>query len=436
MDWEALDDTLKEEYKEYTTYSEEKDGAFIRCKDRILYLDLYYDRCQYDILFSANGGVGAPDTITQHYGFDITIPDTVPTRSGYLFLGWSTDQTATFASYTAGDTYPVINEVTLYAVWEKDDYEFSISDLTVLEKEIFPNSIISVMVRTDSWDENDAYTDIPVELYFDGNLLSTEWLDFDIYGGAYVTFRVDVGTVIGEHEIEVQINRTGIAREGNQTNNSVSTTVTVKNDEYAFGVTAITGNAPYTEGVTVITSYIISNDSDRMVLPDAETPVIFTVYYYDDDGEQVMIHSAAWNNLAIPIGEQNLVYFKWTVPDGMAGVTVHCECSVNADGALKENNRDNNTAMLTTVVADHISSQTPNPAFTANAPSDYTPQSAPTESVGKVYESGKLSDCLSTECDFAEWYIDRLTEKLGEQIGAVYGWEFPTHEAEQVKVRG
>ena len=97
----------------------------------------------------------------------------------------------------------------------------------------------------------------------------------------------------------------------------------------------------------------------------------------------------------------------------------------------------------------------------------------------------KISDCLSTECAFAEWYvdregefrsrqlhhdgtdniyyrkfkesadyddraelmdqiyrgvakqedIDRLTEKLGEQIGAVYGWEFPTHKEEQVKAR-
>ena len=103
----------------------------------------------------------------------------------------------------------------------------------------------------------------------------------------------------------------------------------------------------------------------------------------------------------------------------------------------------------------------------------------------KTIESGKISDCLSSECDYAEWYvdregefrgkeihhdgtnyiyyrkfkesadyddraelmdqiyrgvakqedIDRLTEKLGEQIGAVYGWEFPTQKEEQVKAR-
>ena len=103
----------------------------------------------------------------------------------------------------------------------------------------------------------------------------------------------------------------------------------------------------------------------------------------------------------------------------------------------------------------------------------------------KTIETGKLSDCLSSECDYAEWYvdrdgefrgreihhdgtnymyyrkfkesadyddraelmdqiyhgvakqedIDRLTEKLGETIGAVYGWEFPTRNEERVKAR-
>ena len=103
----------------------------------------------------------------------------------------------------------------------------------------------------------------------------------------------------------------------------------------------------------------------------------------------------------------------------------------------------------------------------------------------KVYESGTISDCLSSECEYAEWYVDRdgefrgkeihhdgtnyiyyrkfkenadyddraelmdqiyrgvakqedidkLTEKLGKQIGAVYGWDFPTQKEEQVKAR-
>ncbi len=103
----------------------------------------------------------------------------------------------------------------------------------------------------------------------------------------------------------------------------------------------------------------------------------------------------------------------------------------------------------------------------------------------KTIESGKLSNCLSSDCDYAEWYVDRegefrsrqihhdgtnyiyyrkfkesadyddraelmdriyrgvatqeeidkQTEKLGETVGAVYGWEFPTKEYNQIKQR-
>jgi hypothetical protein len=99
----------------------------------------------------------------------------------------------------------------------------------------------------------------------------------------------------------------------------------------------------------------------------------------------------------------------------------------------------------------------------------------------KLIESGKISDCLYSECDMVEWYvdregefrstehhhngtnylyyrkfkngikdiqkellleriyygkatqkdIDRYTDKLGEIIGNVYGWEFPTKPKER-----
>ena len=103
----------------------------------------------------------------------------------------------------------------------------------------------------------------------------------------------------------------------------------------------------------------------------------------------------------------------------------------------------------------------------------------------KTYESKLISDCLYSDCDYAEWYvdregefrskqihhdgtnniyyrtfkesadyderaelmdqiyhgvatqeeIDRLTDKLGEKIGKVYGWAFPTCKEEAMRVR-
>ena len=34
----------------------------------------------------------------------------------------------------------------------------------------------------------------------------------------------------------------------------------------------------------------------------------------------------------------------------------------------------------------------------------------------KTIESGKISDCLSSECDYAEWYVDREGEFRGKEI--------------------
>ena len=72
----------------------------------------------YTITYNANGGSGAPASQTKAYGKNITLSSTVPTKSGYTFLGWSTSNTATTATYAKGATYTDNKSVTLYAVWK------------------------------------------------------------------------------------------------------------------------------------------------------------------------------------------------------------------------------------------------------------------------------------------------------------------------------
>jgi len=73
---------------------------------------------EYIISYDANGGTGAPTDQTKYYGTDLTLSSTVPTRSGYTFLGWSSSSTATSATYGAGGTYTSNETITLYAVWK------------------------------------------------------------------------------------------------------------------------------------------------------------------------------------------------------------------------------------------------------------------------------------------------------------------------------
>lgn len=73
---------------------------------------------QWTISYNANGGSGAPDSQTKTYNANLTLSNTIPTKAGYMFKGWSTSSTATTATYAAGGTYSANESVTLYAVWE------------------------------------------------------------------------------------------------------------------------------------------------------------------------------------------------------------------------------------------------------------------------------------------------------------------------------
>ncbi len=78
---------------------------------------------QYTIKYNANGGSGAPSNTTATASTtskSITLSSTVPTRSGYTFLGWSTSSSATSATYQAGTAYSFNYGTTqLYAVWKQ-----------------------------------------------------------------------------------------------------------------------------------------------------------------------------------------------------------------------------------------------------------------------------------------------------------------------------
>ena len=73
----------------------------------------------YSVRYNANGGSGTPTSQTKTYGTTLKLSGTRPTRSGHVFLGWSTNSKATSASYSAGGNYTSNAAATLYAIWRK-----------------------------------------------------------------------------------------------------------------------------------------------------------------------------------------------------------------------------------------------------------------------------------------------------------------------------
>ena len=72
----------------------------------------------YTVSYSANGGSGAPAAQTKTHGTALTLSSARPTRSGYTFVGWSEDISATTAQYQPGGRFTKDASVTLYAVWK------------------------------------------------------------------------------------------------------------------------------------------------------------------------------------------------------------------------------------------------------------------------------------------------------------------------------
>ena len=82
-----------------------------------------YWKKEIQLHYDDNGGTGAPSgSIATVYNatttYTFTLSSTKPTRVGYDFLGWSTSNTATTATYQPGATLTLEYSTVLYAVWK------------------------------------------------------------------------------------------------------------------------------------------------------------------------------------------------------------------------------------------------------------------------------------------------------------------------------
>lgn len=72
----------------------------------------------YTLSYNANGGYNAPSSQKVKANTGFSLSSSKPTRSGYTFLGWSTNKNASSASYNPGANVRISNNVTLYAIWK------------------------------------------------------------------------------------------------------------------------------------------------------------------------------------------------------------------------------------------------------------------------------------------------------------------------------
>ena len=349
----------------------------------------------YTVSFDANGGTNAPNPQKKTHGQNLILTVAIPTRPNHVFLGWATDSTSKSVVYAPGATYTAEEDVTLYAVWQERNYDFSVSDLTVTPDEIEQYGKVTVKFRVDNWDRNLPYANVPVEVLLNGTVIYSTTVNFSAYGVQNIIFGLNVGASLGTQTLVARINWSDHNSETRTGNNSVSATYNVKK-VVETSTSVVSVNGEYTEGSQVISSFYVGNEGSSDILPEDNVSFDFLVYTLEN-GKVKVVSQQTWSKVVIPANGRNLVYFKWVVPTDSAGTTYFCKGTITHENADKEQNSDNNTTEYAVVATDYVSSQTPNTRFEKNAPAGYSPNAtAPTAKAGSatwnmwVYEGGRL----------------------------------------------
>ncbi|MBO5883290.1 MAG: InlB B-repeat-containing protein [Clostridia bacterium] len=354
-----------------------------------------WEKATYTVSYDANGGYNAPESQIKTYGEDLTLTTSVPSRSNHVFMGWSTSSSSSSIAYNSGDTYAANAPITLYAVWLERNYDFSISDLQINPSTVYQYETINISFRTESWDKNFGYSNIPIEVLVNGNVVYSTSITFTKYAVKNFSLDVNVGSGVGVQTVVARINWSKRTSEKDSSDNSVSETFKVKKI-VETSVQPIEPNGEYIEGFEVITSFYISNSETRDILPSDEIAFAFTVYQIES-GSIKIIKNQILDSIVIPAGGKNLVYFKWRIPESSVGCTYYCRGTVNVYDSKYESNPNDNAKELTVKIKSVTESQTVNTVFEKSAPTSYNPNKSAEESkFGSaawnmwVYENGNL----------------------------------------------
>ena len=145
----------------------------VACDEKQPYHDLYavWAPIQYTVIFDKNAEDAAGEMANEVFKYDEekALTTNAFTRTNYEFLGWSTDATATTATYTDAQTVKNLAteadaEITLYAVWKQN-----VADVTVEHYLLGTDTAFKTDTIKDQ-KVGETYTAVPETTYQEKNL--------------------------------------------------------------------------------------------------------------------------------------------------------------------------------------------------------------------------------------------------------------------------
>ena len=163
-------------------------------------------------------------------------------------------------------------------------------------------------------------------------------------------------------------------------------------------ITGVTPNASYKPGETVITSFIVENLSETVdVLPEHDVRVEFTV----TAGERVIYTDS--KSCVVPASEQNIIYFKWPVPEGINTEILVCGAEISCGEGVENINAASGTEICVKAESKEYS-RTPDTQYESCVPKT-------------AQINNDLPENVSQAAEWYEWvYNGKSFEKISYSV--------------------
>ena len=129
----------------------------------------------------------------------------------------------------------------------------------------------------------------------------------------------------------------------------------------------------------MISSFRVKNNGYNHITPDDNLMVSLAVTY-KQNGMTKSISITNKDKVIVPYGGDNLVFFKWKVPEGTPGCQFKLVATVNQNAATAETNYIDNTTIVYRTVESVPVSSTPDTKYESKAPSGFLLTNPPVRS--------------------------------------------------------
>lgn len=262
-------------------------------------------------------------------------------------------------------------------VWVSELYEFSISNLEVTPSTVLQNGTVNISFITDNWNATRSYSDIPVEVLHNGEVLFTDYVSFSPYGQNSHNYTLNVGSELGTRTISARINwdnrQNEIDPDNNITPEKTFTVLPMTNLSIEF----LDPGAHYREGTQVISTFKVTNQGFMHMIPSNELSVRFVAYFMNAQMMPVVVRVKERHEVVIPAGSDNIAHFKWTVPNATAGNDLRINAIVDPANRIAESDTTDNSVTVQRNVLPKEVFSTPNTQFEKSAPTGFQLLPAP-----------------------------------------------------------